>query len=592
MRSIEFAYYNQVFLDNGIIGLYTYLKRDSSLIEGVHFALEREKLWIKYDNLFDLLEALYYKMGEEVYDTYTAKQKLEGGNLFFKLNEEKGIIGVHPFPKMNTYGFTELLTNNAQGVTTKDSNTRKFAQIEKDSPVLASQIRSEFDKRKVKMLSKIYFNEPYTKLTRLDAPVKSYFEEGPNACYLTGQKRKKLVDAQNISPFFSGLSNFNSYLSLTDKKVCWEVMYLSRFAAATCLYKYSDKRRNELNVYFIHAHDLIDLSDMVRERIDTGMRIDTDTLRSAEHEFVSNFRTSNSLGKKTDFVGLNEVLFLILYSLRDQAIKPSDWDNPVLNEWFVDEAEEEIPPALNLPLTMFAIRAESFASTKRPKQFEQIDKFRFIIRMIGHLRNEGVNWRNVIQSLKLLKPSLSQHQNKYELERQFREKILGKILRAQTILADMEGFFNDCYGYLLDGLHDPLKGMGYKNYTDLLQFVTKYELLINSKLMTDKELQERAVKMGAQIGQGILSYGEAPDRKVNARQGRKYIIALRKANQYERFLAELSRIQSRFALNYSREFIDNIDEERFQWARQFIIISALNQINVELSPRKQENNPK
>ena len=110
--------------------------------------------------------------------------------------------------------------------------------------------------------------------------------------------------------------------------------------------------------------------------------------------------------------------------------------------------------------------------------------------------------------------------------------------------------------------------------------------------MTDKELQERAVKMGAQIGQGILSYGEVPDRKVNARQGRKYIIALRKANQYERFLAELSRIQSRFALNYSRDFIDNIDESRFQWARQFVIISALNQINTELSPRKSENNPK
>jgi hypothetical protein len=161
-------------------------------------------------------------MGRAVYDTYTLKQEEEGGNLFFKLNDTHDIVAVQPFPKMNTYGFTALLTNNAQGTTIKEKNTRKFASIEKENPVLAASIRGEFEKKKIKLLSKIYFEEPYTKITRLEKPTKAHFEVGNQTCYLTGQKRKKLVDSQCTSPFLSSLANFNSFLSNTDKKVCWE----------------------------------------------------------------------------------------------------------------------------------------------------------------------------------------------------------------------------------------------------------------------------------------------------------------------------------------------------------------------------------
>ncbi len=588
MKKIEFPYYNNVFLDNGIIGLYKYLLKDESLEKGVHFGLEEKRLWVEHENLFELLERTYYTMGREVYDTYTQKQEDEKGNLFFKVNDKMEMIGEPvSFPKMNTYGFTELLTNNAQGVTTKETNTIKFAEIEKKFPALSVQIKDEFEQRKVKLLSKIYLNERYTKLTRLETPTKAHFEEGIQTCYLTGNKRKKLVDAQNISPFFSGLTNFNSLLSTNDKKICWEALYLSRFSAVTCLYQYSNKLRDALNVYFIHSNNLTTLNDLINNRLQRGIIIGNDILRTSDFEFLSNFTATDSIGRKVDFTGLYETLFLILYSIREMVLKPSDTAALPINDGFDDD---DLPKEWNLPVTMYAIRAESFASTKRPKYFEQLHRFRYSIWLIGRLKKEGINWKNVIQSLKILKPSFSQNKNRYELERQFRELVLGKVLNAKSILADMEGFFDDCYGYLLDALNDPLKGIGYKRYNDLLDFVTQYERIINHKIMTDKELQEKAIKLGAQIGQGILSYGETPDRKTNARQGRKYIISLRKANQYDRFLQELARIQSRFTLNYSRDFLDSIDEERFQWVRQFVIISALNQINVELSPKKQDSN--
>ncbi|AXE21972.1 hypothetical protein DR864_29215 (plasmid) [Runella rosea] len=584
MKKIEFPYCNNVFLDNGIIGLYKYLLKDESLEKGTHFDLEEKRLWVEHDALFELLERTYYTMGREVYDTYTQKQEDEKGNLYFRVNNKMEMIGEPvSFPKMNTYGFTELLTNNAQGVTTKETNTLKFAEIEKKYPALSVQIKDEFEQRKVKLLSKIYLNERYTKLTRLETPTKAHFDEGSQTCYLTGNKRKKLVDAQNISPFFSGLTNFNSLLSTNDKKICWEALYLSRFSAVTSLYQYPNKLRDALNVYFVFSNNLLNLDFLISQRFMSLIK-DQDSLKI--NEYLANFPRSEEdkkdiyLGKSNDFVGVNETLFFLIHCLYKEVLRTK----PQINQ---SEFRRTIR---NKPVGLVSIRAEAFASTMRPKQFEYVTHFSFVTELLYHLEKGGVNWRDIVQSLKILKPSLGQNKNRYELERQFRELVLGKVIKAKSILVDMEGFFDDCYGYLLDSLNDPLKAIGYKRYNDLLDFVTLYERIINHKIMTDKELQEKAIKLGAQIGQGILSYGETPERKTNARQGRKYIISLRKANQYDRFLQELARIQSRFTLNYSRDFLDSIDEERFQWVRQFVIISALNQINVELSPRKQDSN--
>ena len=578
MKRIEFPFFNNVFLDNGIVGLYKFLKENANLEIGVHFGLEEKKLWVQHDELFETLERVYYAMGSKVYDTYTAKQKDEAGNLYFELDDEKQkVVNVEPFPKMNTYGFTELLTNNAQGVTTKEDNTRKFTAIEKESPGLAQQIQQAFENRKLKMLSKIYFDEPYTKLTRLEKPTKAHFEEGKQVCYLTGQKRKKLVDAQNISPFFSGLTNFNSLLSNSDKKISWEAMYLSRFAAVTCLYQYPNKLREALNVYFIYSDNLANLDYLLHHRF-MGLVKDEDSLKLSEYvaNFPLNENDKTHLGKANDFIGINESLFYLVYSMYKNFLQSGRLiDRTNLRHMMREK-----------PIGVVAIRAEAFASTMRPRHFEYLTHFSFVTELIYELEKEGVNWRYVVQSLKILKPSLQSNQKRYEMERQFRNDVLGQILKAKSILKEMEGFFNDCYGYLLDTLNDPQKNIGFKRYNDLVEFIQKYESLINPKIMEDKELQEKAIKMGAQIGQGILSYGENPDRKTNARQGRKYIIALRKANQFDRFLHELGRIQGRFTLTLSRDFLNNIDEGRFNWARQFIIISALNQINAELSPKQ------
>lgn len=592
MNEIFFAQTHNVFLDNGIISLYRYLQRASrdelpswmaplrsfNLREGEHFTLTGSELRIAHDRLFDLLEEVYYVMGKDVYDTYTPKQESEGGNLYFDENGE--LLG--RFPKMNTYGVTELLTNNAQGVTRYETNTRKFAAIEKENATLATAIRDGFSKANVKMLSKIYFNEPYTKLTRLEKPVKAHFEEGPNACYLTGESVKRLVDGQNISPFISGMTTFNSHLSVSDKKVSWKALYLSRFAPATCLYVYPNKLREGLNVYFVYSDTLTNLNELLSEKLFGGLMKDRDVLK--QHEFLSNFPRNdenNALGRGFDYIGPNENLFFLLFTLLKQVLgeKPAPDTYALLKSMGITDKT----------VGLVSIRADAFAATMRPSRFEYLSHFRYAMDIINRMEQQGVNFRSVLGSLKLLKPSLKGNQNSYALERQLRERVIGRVLNGQSILSDIESYYEDCYGYLLDALNDPSKTIGFKNYNQVFDFLNAYETTTNKTIMENADLQSRALKLGAQVGQGILGYA-GNDRKTNARQGRKYIISLRKANQFDRFMGELARVQTRFTLNFSRELMEGINADNYSWIKQFIIISALNQINPELSLKPSNSN--
>ena len=106
-------------------------------------------------------------------------------------------------------------------------------------PQLAKTIEEHFGKAGVPLLSKVYFNEPYTKITRLIPPTSSHFEEGKNFCDLTGEGYIQLENCTSTSPFLSGLTNFNSFNNTADKKISWKAMYISRFAPKYCLYTYS-----------------------------------------------------------------------------------------------------------------------------------------------------------------------------------------------------------------------------------------------------------------------------------------------------------------------------------------------------------------
>ena len=106
MATIEFNYTSTACLNTGIIVLHYYLEncvKDNCLgypMDQSSFQLEKDKLIITHDELFQLLEDVYYLMGKEVYDTATNKQLDELGNVFYNEKSES----FSRFPKIYTLG--------------------------------------------------------------------------------------------------------------------------------------------------------------------------------------------------------------------------------------------------------------------------------------------------------------------------------------------------------------------------------------------------------------------------------------------------------------------------------------------------------
>ena len=91
--------------------------------------------------------------------------------------------------------------------------------------------------------------------------------------------------------------------------------------------------------------------------------------------------------------------------------------------------------------------------------------------------------------------------------------------------------------------------------------------------MTD-ELRDLAIKFGRQIG-----FAAKNDKNPTAGKGR--LITLRKTRTLKQFLDEVIRLQSRYDISVNSKILKSINEENFDYFRQFTIISALNSFNAK-----------
>ncbi len=612
MSSLEFNRTSNVFLNTGIIALHHYLERcaeDNNLlsypIEKSNFQLEKDKLTIKHENLFQLLEDVYYLMGKEVYDTSgkTASEKVD--KYYFIENPFEAI----PFAKMKTYGLGELITNDPAPVASKNGQKIKFEKLIKSNSDFAERVALFLNEKgkKVKFFSiiegivkeneiingkrkenpggesEIFINAGYTKTPEIEFD-KNYFKSGNEHCYLTGESFKKLVDNQNTSPFFSGLLNFNSHLKGNDKKISWKAMYLSRFAPKYCLYMYVSGLES-IVCYLFESGNL----EQLKQLYDENKSIFKSKLELLDANYMSNFKfhnfnykkdNENKLTLKGDYTEQGEISFMLIYTIYRQILF-----NQGINE--ITEAEDDFDPMAEssfkkLPVSLVSFRADKFASTLRPNAFEYFNNFKYAIKLISYLERKGVNFQQALGSLKFLKPSEKSSKNSYRLERQTRNRVLKKILNQKSILEDIETLFFQCFTLMVSG-----ENVGFKNFYVLQKIVELYQPIIYSKdnnhmKEETEKIQEKAIKFGSSIGISIIGYDDAntlSEKQSNAKNGRAYIISLHKARTLSQFTEAVIRLQKKYNIIFSGELLNNINEDNFEMVRQFAIISALNQIN-------------
>ncbi|UII27653.1 hypothetical protein LVD15_04300 [Fulvivirga maritima] len=573
MKEIQFKRTGHTLLNNGILGVYTYLqkaKRESRFEFFFGFDLTEHQLEINSENLIELLDELYYWMGVDMYNTYTLKQeedadKLQDCNIFYSREQDKFI----PFPRMNTYGLTHLLTNNAQGVTRNEDGWTNSQKLSKSNLEELEKFDMFFEKSGLKKMSKLYY-EPYTKITRLPKLKNVYIETGDKHCYLTGESFKELVDITNISPFFSGLQNFNSHMFAGDKKISWKARYLSMFSPVHAFYHYPNKLRETIYIYLIssdnltHQYELLSKIDLTKSRLEIK-----------NQEFVSNIKFSDEIVKDT-YTEQFEVALSLAYSLYKKVIKK--YGNLTEEQVPDDDLFGTIMTKLP-PLALETFQANAHGKTMLPTIYENLNRLTPLFKLFYDLEKKGVIFNRLLPSLKIIKPAERNAKNKFRLERIARDYIASEILENKSILSSMEDLLFRCFNYLCSNEH-----IGYKDYRQLFLFTELYESKINTM---DETLQSAAINLGKQIGIKMRHQDASQSEAANAKKGRGDLISLRKARTHKQFLDELIRVDFKYGLSINEELANKINDQNYYTIKQFLIIGALNILNPAIHPFKQ-----
>lgn len=587
MNEIVFKKTSNVFLNAGIIGLYIYLEKYQTR-KGTNFkfeyTLEKDFLKVESDNLLELLKEVYYYMGQDLYDTSNKKQLKENENAYFIENENR----FQRFPKMYSYGLSGLLTNNAAGKTKLKENTKTIKQLQKEgnNDEIIRKFQEYFDKEGLKLQQQLYFNEPYTKITRLEFDSK-YIEEGENRCSLTGEKYKKLVDYKCTSPLLAGIDNFESLGKSNARQISWKASYISKFSPVICLYFYLDRKKEKIVCYFFNSDNLLNTYRLYKKYADIFL----DKNELIDIDYIKNFRLYSFANSKkgedekedkgNEFIWQSEILFILLYTYYKKFL---------FDQAFEKKAESKFsPPRLldEIPVFLTYFRADSFAQTMRPYLFEEFNNYKFVINLFIEMEKKGWNSEKLgkwLASLKITKESEKNSDNKFMLERKLRNKILDNVLNTKSVLSEIKGLFYNSYNEIITGT------IKYRDYKLLSEFVEWYEPIIkyggNEKM--NEEIQAKAIKLGSSIGMSIINF-ETPinklEREVNIKNGRRYIVSLNKSRTLQQFLSEIKRIQVKYGAIINEDLLGHLNEENWENVKNFCIIGALNKINIELLPK-------
>jgi hypothetical protein len=271
--------------------------------------------------------------------------------------------------------------------------------------------------------------------------------------------------------------------------------------------------------YMFESGNLIQLKQIY----DENRSIFKSKLELLDANYMSNFKFHNfnyrkdhetKLTFKNDYTEQAEISFMLIYTIYRQILF-----NQGISE--ITDTEDDFDPMSEssfkkMPVSLVSFKADKFSNTLRPNAFEYFNNFKFAIRLISYLERNGINFQQVLSSLKFIKPSEKTSKNSYRLERQTRNTVLKKVLNQKSILDDIETLFYQCFTLSVSG-----EDVGFKNYKLLQKFVELYQPIIylkgNNLMKETEKIHEKAIKFGSSIGIHIIDYDEAktPDQTFN-----------------------------------------------------------------------------
>ena len=607
ITEITFRSSSNIFINAGILGLYKYVKEyKADKYPSLTSNLIDNQLTISCDEIIPFLEDVYYYMGKQVYDCKSAD------NINYYFLNEGGNYEAIEMKTLTTYGIARLINDNPSPKGGKGGESKKLKDLwEEDEDYFKFICNfylekgetlkhfgktgntislNEINKGKVKEnkggRSIAYLNTIYTKIpdfgkTKFDIDVR-FLSEGKEKCPLINENFKELLKVKNTNPFLRNIKSFTSFN--TDQEstyfASFKAIYLSRFLPANSLYYYDDRnsKKHTLHSFFFNTSNLNNDFHLYNTYI-KEFELGEEAL--SKNKYFRNFGFYR-FGSKNQFCIYKhkyELIFMLIYTLYVRVLAKKDntkiSSNPLLEVKQIENTK--------YPIVLHHLYAEGDSKTMRVKSQEQFSNINSLIQHINKLERKGVLFKTMLKDLLFIGKDLPTNKKKKIIEeRTLRNKILKKFLSEESFLPEMVELMFRIYNH---------KGRKYRNYWMLEQFTLTFDRLItenNSNNMNEsKTIEEKAITAGYWIAANIISSNNANNsKKENAVNAKKYLIQLRKANDFEQFSKALERIMFKYnvQLNDDVQLALDSPKEQFLKIKHHILLKALSTLNKELNP--------
>jgi hypothetical protein len=242
-------------------------------------------------------------------------------------------------------------------------------------------------------------------------------------------------------------------------------------------------------------------------------------------------------------------------------------DNPDLDDFL------SLENTLKYNTSLFYIRAKKFGSTLRPQDSGEYTEMDYLFRLFDAMQSPE-NGR--IDMFYLYNDTVDYSQlakggRRYDIAVSTRNEFARNVLFKRPIVGIME---------------ELMCRTGNHCTRSMVNFAKLYESYISygGNMAMNDEIRDNALKLGSQIGMSILG----ASGRINSKIGKAKLIQLRKARNLEAFMDTLISIQNRYDLTISKELLQSINEENFNYVRQFCIVQSTNIINSNAKASKKE----
>ncbi|MDP3115108.1 MAG: hypothetical protein Q8M98_10105 [Candidatus Cloacimonadaceae bacterium] len=534
----------------GLASLVNHLESEQT--DGVDIKMDGNSITLTSPDINRTLSEAYHRVCSVHFDISNKKAREEMRGVYYDRKADR----FHRYPKVKQIGFAQLISDSRPMPKAEGEKDMSFKVIQ--LPQKLKKRLSEFEKTEnIKIPDKdtIYIDDRNTAVPKLPPFSVS---PGKRTCVICGEKYADTYETKKFSPFLGGASAGLSYVPLAKKpaEACWKCFYLNRMSVGKFLYLSESKGTKSQKLFcFSFNVDSLDGLILVNNRF-----LPVSFMLSPQQRDDVGYRTNFSLF--TDNIKIikcqhfHEIMLALLYTVyeKDQTMKPVDDD---IN-WL-----RGIDATLRYETTVFYIFAKKFGQTVRPQTSGTYTEMSYLFRLFDLIGQKKLDIVSMFHAAVDYSSLSGKGANQYDIATADRDRWAKAVLSKQSIMSIIERIV--------------CKNKN-RSLSKVIDFIALYESYINygGNMTMNDEMRDLAINLGSQIGMATL-------KGKNSKIGKAKIIQLRKSRNLKTFLDVLISLQFRYNLIISREMINRITEENFEYVRQFSIIQAMSIIN---SPNK------